>query len=265
MSELPIEGSFVGAESEPGGKKAVYEWDVVIAAVTGDFDESVETDATTGTFDGFVYISDGRQDLEISDMDVSADRLGALGAAPAADDFFGAIFEGRDKIVGSKSADVLSGFAGADGIDGRGGDDDLSGGDGKDKLSGGQGDDALDGGARGDKLRGGAGTDVLNGGEGRDILVGGGGADTFEFELGYGRDRIKDFRLWQGDKIDLDSLLGDAGDSIEDIVRDHARVAHGGIVLDFGDGDVLRIDGIRDIDALIENGLADSGDALMAS
>lgn len=33
------------------------------------------------------------------------------------------------------------------------------------------------------------------GGAGRDILTGGAGSDTFEFELGFGRDVITDFQL----------------------------------------------------------------------
>ncbi|MDI4484134.1 type I secretion C-terminal target domain-containing protein, partial [Moraxella lacunata] len=69
-----------------------------------------------------------------------------------------------------------------------------------------------------DTLNGGNGDDILNGGAGDDYLQGGAGADTFVFSLDVGLvvdvsqigfDKIADFDLKQGDKIDLTGLFAD--------------------------------------------------------
>jgi Ca2+-binding RTX toxin-like protein len=68
-----------------------------------------------------------------------------------------------------------------------------------------------------DELHGGSGNDRLNGDGGNDTLWGDTGADTFEFDTRYvvkavngssfaitpGGDVIKDFRPWEGDRLDL--------------------------------------------------------------
>ncbi|WP_201837374.1 Ig-like domain-containing protein [Microvirga zambiensis] len=66
-----------------------------------------------------------------------------------------------ENIVGSSSADVLSGGRGADQINGLGGNDRLIGGDGADILIGDAGNDTLDGGTGSDLLYGGAGNDTF--------------------------------------------------------------------------------------------------------
>lgn len=67
------------------------------------------------------------------------------------------------------------------------------------------------------ELHGGTGNDRLNGDGGNDTLWGDTGADTFEFDTRYvvkavnglnfaitpGGDVIKDFRPWEGDRLDL--------------------------------------------------------------
>ncbi|MDE1168681.1 MAG: retention module-containing protein [Pseudomonas sp.] len=79
---------------------------------------------------------------------------------------------------------------------------------GSDNLSGGNGNDILFGQAGDDKLDGGAGNDILVGGRGGDTLTGGTGADTFVWLKGdTGKDTITDFKIGDGDKIDLSDLL----------------------------------------------------------
>lgn len=79
-------------------------------------------------------------------------------------------------------------------------------------LIGGAGNDTLSGVAGNDLLNGGAGNDLLIGGAGTDKLYGGTGSDRFDFnalsEMGLGalRDVIADFKVSEGDKIDLSTL-----------------------------------------------------------
>ncbi|MCA0782698.1 Ig-like domain-containing protein [Vibrio vulnificus] len=88
--------------------------------------------------------------------------------------------------------------------------DDLKGGTGNDILFGQGGDDLLDGGLGDDYLLGGAGSDLLVGGLGNDILTGGDGADIFKWvDMETARDRVTDFNVSQGDKLDLADLFDD--------------------------------------------------------
>ncbi|RZR28492.1 Ig-like domain-containing protein [Vibrio vulnificus] len=88
--------------------------------------------------------------------------------------------------------------------------DDLKGGTGNDILFGQGGDDLLDGGLGDDYLLGGAGSDLLIGGLGNDILTGGDGADIFKWvDMETARDRVIDFNVSQGDKLDLADLFDD--------------------------------------------------------
>ncbi len=113
-------------------------------------------------------------------------------------------------ITGNGANNGLWGGAGNDTLSGNGGDDRLYGEDGLDTLDGGAGNDRLDGGAGVDTLLGKAGNDTLIGGAGRDTLTGGADADTFVFNFGdttlnsASYDRITDFKINEGDVIDLD-------------------------------------------------------------
>lgn len=88
----------------------------------------------------------------------------------------------------------------------------LAGSNYNDRLTGSDAANILYGNGGNDLLDGGSGNDTLIGGAGTDQLTGGIGADTFKFDtlgelsLGSLRDVIKDFRLGDGDLIDL-SLL----------------------------------------------------------
>ena len=88
------------------------------------------------------------------------------------------------------------------------------------------------------RLFGVGGADVLYGRGGDDELKGGGGADAFHFKRGYDRDRVADFEN-NVDRLCIDRDLGvrDAGD-----VLARARNVGDDVVIDFGQGDVLRIE-----------------------
>ena len=106
---------------------------------------------------------------------------------------------GPGAIVGTAGDDIMAGTAGADTLFGQAGDDEISAGGGADTVFGG---------AQDDTLNGGTGNDILSGGAGRDDLTGGVGADTFRFYVASESnpvdfDRIRDFSLTDGDKIDL--------------------------------------------------------------
>jgi len=118
-------------------------------------------------------------------------------------------------------ADTLMGGGGNDIIFGQGGNDYIDGGKGNDILLGGTGNDTLLGGEGNDLLFGGAGNDVLTGGKGNDMLSGGAGADTFVWKAGdIGQDVIKDFKLSEGDRLDLTDLLqGERGTTIDNYLK----------------------------------------------
>lgn len=157
---------------------------------------------------------------------------------------------GKDLLTGSGVADRLDGGKGKDTVDGGAGDDLLAGGKGKDTLTGGSGDDKLRGGAKKDNLDGGSGEDWLKGGAGNDILTGGADADMFVFTGG--EDKIMDFADDE-DTIALSlALVGE--DATVDSVLDMAKVNNKGhTVFDFGDGDLLKVKHLSDIDLLADD------------
>ena len=135
---------------------------------------------------------------------------------------------GDDFIIGGAGFDDINGNKGNDTItDRQGGDDWLVGGQGNDLifahvgrniLYGNLGDDTLVAGAGGalnggDLLRGGQGNDAIFGGSanewlsgdrGNDTISGGAGADIFHTFSGAGIDRVLDFNLAEGDRVQVD-------------------------------------------------------------
>jgi len=96
---------------------------------------------------------------------------------------------GRDRIRGTRRADVIVALGGNDVITGLDGSDRVCAGAGNDKVAGGGGNDTVLAGAGNDTLSGGAGRDTLRGESGRDKLVGGAGRD--KLVGGPGRDAEK--------------------------------------------------------------------------
>ncbi len=118
--------------------------------------------------------------------------------------------------TGNAAANVLTGNGGANALAGLGGNDKLFGGGGADSLDGGAGDDRL------------------TGGGGRDLLTGGLGADTFVLSTNSGVDRVSDFTLAQGDRIELDHRLWAGTLTADQVVSTYGQLAKGEAVLDFG-------------------------------
>ncbi|HEY9643238.1 MAG TPA: bluetail domain-containing putative surface protein, partial [Coleofasciculaceae cyanobacterium] len=115
---------------------------------------------------------------------------------------------------GTRGADTLQGTEDSDTLQGLEGNDTLIGLDCQDRLVGDKGNDRLVGGEDNDTLLGGAGNDILDGGLGADSLDGGLGADRFVYagstqaealsnSLVNAPDRIKGFKVSQGDKFQI--------------------------------------------------------------
>ena len=104
--------------------------------------------------------------------------------------------DGPDWVVGGQANDRLYGDAGDDVVYGNLGHDSQDGGDGRDWVRGGQGDDSL---------AGAAGDDWMSGDLGADTLSGGAGADIFHTWGAAGLDRVTDFSLAEGDRIQIDA------------------------------------------------------------
>ena len=160
--------------------------------------------------------------------------------------------DGDDRITGGSGFDDINGNKGNDTIDGGpGGGDWLVGGQGNDLITahasqnilyGNLGNDTLNAGSGGDLMRGGQGDDVLVGGSGNDWLsgdrgndtiTGGAGADTFHTFSGAGIDRVLDFHIAEGDKVQVD-----AG-TIYTVIQQGADT-----VIDMGGGDQMILVGV---------------------
>lgn len=157
--------------------------------------------------------------------------------------------EGDDFLYGGRDNDIVIGGDGDDVVRGNRNNDLLSGGEGSDRIFGGGNNDTLDGGAGRDFLLGENGNDSLDGGTGDDNLTGGAGADVFVFAgMGYGYDRILDFEIG----VDLISFGESSGLASFSEVTEMASDIAAGLRINFGDGDVLLIEGLT---------LADVGEA----
>lgn len=175
---------------------------------------ALSADGKTLTFDTDTAHS-GTLTLTAIDADKDTDSVSFLVQTLAHDDTV-------PNLTGSGNSDILIGNEQANII---------HGGDGNDVIYGLGGDDVLYGEGGNDILIGGAGDDVLIGGAGNDILTGGAGADTFKYlasdvaadgSITAGVDKITDFSLSDGDKIDLDGLFqelikntANSGDSLK--------------------------------------------------
>jgi Ca2+-binding RTX toxin-like protein len=102
---------------------------------------------------------------------------------------------GDDWVVGGKDNDQLFGEAGNDLVYGNLGNDTCVGGDGADIVRGGQDNDLL---------WGGGGNDYVSGDRGDDTMTGGAGADIFHSFGEAAVDRVTDFSVAQGDRVQLD-------------------------------------------------------------
>lgn len=130
---------------------------------------------------------------------------------------------GDDTVQGGAGADTINGQAGADTLQGQNGEDNIRGDDGNDTISGGDGADRLYGDAGADTIIGGAGNDIIEGGSGIDVLTGGAGRDSFTFRAGdlagtsaLTPEIISDFRVTEGDTINLSAIDANIGTAADD-------------------------------------------------
>ncbi len=199
--------------------------------------------------------------------------------------------EYNNSIYGLAGNDILEGDGGADTIDGGAGFDyarytrstsgvhvDLetnsnTGGDAQgdqlhniEALTGSNYNDFLRGDSDNNYLRGEKGDDQLYAGAGFDQLHGGVGADVFILQASSGpTDKILDFSLSQGDKIDVSDILS-GYDPFTDVLSDFVQITDSGLnsllaVDANGGGDhfvsvalVLNVAGLTDEDALAASG-----------
>ena len=102
---------------------------------------------------------------------------------------------GSDWLVGGQGDDSITAHAGQNILYGNLGNDTLHGGAGGDVIRGGQGDDSI---------VGGSGNDFISGDRGNDTMSGGAGADLFHSSQDAGIDKVLDFHLSEGDRVELD-------------------------------------------------------------
>jgi Ca2+-binding RTX toxin-like protein len=132
---------------------------------------------------------------------------------------------GDDYSVGGKDSDLLFGDDGSDIVWGNLGNDTCDGGNGDDQVRGGQGDDLI---------YGGAGNDYVSGDRGNDTEIGGAGADNFHSFSGAGIDRVLDFNLREGDRVQLDP------GTVYTVIQSGSDT-----VIDMGNGDQLILVGVQ--------------------
>lgn len=242
----------------------------VLNSIDGSSNANLGTEAVTFTiydYDGtdLINLAPSRADnrLDMNDMGIS-DIGGRTGNVMIARDTVienATMGRGNDTVIGNdvgnvikgrQGSDDLSGAGGRDKLVGNGGGDTLSGGDDNDRLLGGGGNDALAGDGGRDRLMGGKGSDELTGGLGNDVLVGGGSDDSFIFDLGCDRDKIRDFSLGT-DSLVLDTELTNGLTSGADVWDAFGSIRKGNAILNFGDGDVIKLIDVTDSTSLIDD------------
>lgn len=224
---------------------------------------TLDGSATGGGF--LSYLMDGASDNYYGGYTIAADFTDALADV---DGETGVIIEnafggsGNDLITGNAVNNRLIGRNGGDSIKGLDGNDTLNGGNGLDTLNGGNGDDILIGAGDKDILIGGNGTDRLKGGDGNDVLNGGAGdkdkmwgeagIDAFVFRNGYGKDIVMDMTDDE-DIIRLDDNLWEGTMTVQEVLDEYARDNGNHVILNFGDGDILVIRNIDNVNDLVDD------------
>ncbi|MCF3642426.1 hypothetical protein LXM94_20870 [Rhizobium sp. TRM95111] len=200
---------------------------------------------TSGTIGSFKVVSDGITVVDAAKLGLSATALTKVIDSNSTAAFFAELLAGNDTVTATAFHDDIWSGAGNDVVNGLAGNDTLAGNAGDDTLKGAAGKDQLFGGADDDGLRGGSGADILDGGEGDDVLAGGSGTDTFVFAIGYGADRIKDFKATGTghDILDLSEVASVR--SFDDLIADHVSVESGSVVIDLGGGDTIVLNKVK--------------------
>ncbi|THD84999.1 hypothetical protein E7811_04555 [Aliigemmobacter aestuarii] len=152
-----------------------------------------------------------------------------------------------DRQVTGQGGDRLTGIENL--VSGRG-DDVLRGDGGANRLAGNAGNDRLFGRGGNDTLIGGQQADRLVGGAGDDRVTGGAGSDRFVFTAG--RDIVTDHQLGI-DTLAVSRALWTGRGGVDGMLDDLATRSGGATRIDFGDGDVLILRGVTNLDRLADD------------
>lgn len=177
---------------------------------------SIVSGLTVSTLNSAIYLGSSHTDVEIINTGVIKARL-----------------EGASAILSNSGADAVDKVVNSGKIIG---DVHLSLGDDSFESLKGRVNGTIDGGAGKDTLKGSKSNDTLIGGTEHDVLAGGAGSDSFQFELGDGKDTITDFDAVGGGKKQ-DYLLLAAGMEYTE------KSVHNGrdTLLNFGDGQTITL------------------------
>lgn len=163
---------------------------------------------------------------------------------------------GNDTLSGGTGDDRLFGGRNADRIFAGSGDDTVAGGNGRDRAFLGDGDDIWydKGGDRfgDDTVIGGRGDDRIHSRNGDDTLFGGTGDDEFVFAAGIGEVTVRDFDKGD-DTLELDDALWAGNLSASQVVDRFAEDVGGDVLLDFGDGHTILLEGLSSTAGLAED------------
>jgi Ca2+-binding RTX toxin-like protein len=151
--------------------------------------------------------------------------------------------QAQDTVLGGSGADIVFGGKGHDSLYGGTHGDQVHGKTGDDRIMGDSGSDTLLGGKEDDIIFGGDGDDSITGGAGRDVLSGQAGEDSFVFAAGHGGARVTDFNVRQ-DHLVLDLALLNPGESLSNVVANHARITDKGVLFAFDDGTHILLQGL---------------------
>ncbi|GEM_PF-2076055 len=150
----------------------------------------------------------------------------------------------NDRIYGDNGNDRIFGDDGNDRLYGGGGGDRMFGGDGDDRMFGNIGNDLMYGQAGADRLYGSAGNDRLEGGSGNDLLSGGADADVFVFRAAFDTDVVTDYVTGE-DTMRLDDAIWGGGLTAAQVVSTYASVVGSDVVIDFGGGNTITLEGVN--------------------
>jgi serralysin len=214
------------------GNDLIYGGDQFDTLAGGDGDDTIDA----GNGRDLVFLDAG------NDLFIDNSQGGELGNDTV---FAGS---GDDIIQGGNGDDVFYGEAGNDIIFGRLGNDLIFAGDNFDFVDAGDGNDVVFAGNGRDMVFLGAGDDIYvdaaQAGElGQDTISGGAGADRFEFQSVMSADVITDFQIGIDDLRLTQSLWG-GGLTAAQVVSSFASVTGSGVLLDFGGGQSILLQGL---------------------
>lgn len=202
-----------------------------------------------GPGDDLIYSGEGQNTVygaAGNDTIFGGDGGNRLWGGPGDDLIYGG--DGDDRLGAGAGNDTVYTGGGNNVVYGGGGDDlIIVTGGGNNTIFGGEGNDTLIGGPGNDRLGGGPGDDRLHAGPGDDTMRGGNGADTFVFHAGDELLLVLDFTYSDNDMLELQEAIWGGGLTPVQVVDQFGSVLGDDIVLNFGGGDIITLQGLGDI------------------